>query len=76
MPEYIATDGPKYWLAYMDTNIQVGNYGYLQQGFVIDTQQSTLETFDTEEQLATRIDELKGTTDWYWEHRIPSPPRP
>ena len=78
MPSYIASDGPKYWLAYITTDIQVGNYGYIQQHFSIETQQSTLEVFDTEQELADRIDVLKGTTGWYYEenHRIPSPPRP
>jgi hypothetical protein len=67
MPSYIASDGPKYWLAYITNDIQVGNYGYLEQYFSVDTQQSTLEVFDTEQELADRIDALKGTTGWYYE---------
>lgn len=37
-----------------------------------------LEEFDTEDELATRVDELIGEADWYWDcaNRIPSPPNP
>jgi len=37
-----------------------------------------LEEFDTEGEIATRIDELIAIPDWYWrcENRIPYPPNP
>jgi hypothetical protein len=64
-------------LAY-ETTIEKGNYGFLNTGFVLDTDQLTLETFTTEQELADRIDTVKGMTGWYYlpENRIPSPPRP
>ncbi|MFZ9080463.1 MAG: hypothetical protein ACO23H_18165 [Alphaproteobacteria bacterium] len=73
---FIATE-PTYWLAF-DGTIEKGNYGFLSTGFVLDTDQNVLETFTTEQGLADRIDEVKGTTGWYYlpENRIPSPPRP
>jgi hypothetical protein len=60
------------------TTIEKGNYGFLNTGFVLDTDQLTLETFTTEQELADRIDTVKGMTGWYYlpENRIPSPPRP
>ena len=37
-----------------------------------------LEEFDTEDEIATRIDELIAIPEWYWrcENRIPYPPNP
>jgi hypothetical protein len=73
---FTATE-PTYWLAF-DGTIEKGNYGFLNTGFVLDTEQHDLETFTTEQELADRIDAVKGTTGWYYlpENRIPSPPRP
>lgn len=37
-----------------------------------------LEEFDTEDEIATRVDELVGIPDWYWQcpNRIPYPVNP
>jgi len=68
---YTATE-PTYWLAFDGTEIVKGNYGFL------STEQNDLETFSTEQELADRIDAIKGIPGWYYlpENRIPSPPRP
>lgn len=73
---FTATE-PTYWLAF-DGTIEKGNYGFLNTGFVLDSEQHALETFATEDELAYRIDEIKGIPGWYYlpENRIPSPPRP
>lgn len=74
---YIATE-PTYWLAFDGTEIVKGNYGFLSTGFELETEQHDLETFTTEQELADRIDAVKGIPGWYYlpENRIPSPPRP
>jgi hypothetical protein len=45
---------------------------------VVSTGQQNLEVYDTEDELAARVDELKGEPGWYWlpENRIPHPPNP
>ena len=72
---FTATE-PTYWLAFDGDSIQKGNYGFLDTGFMLDTEQHDFETFTTEEELATRIDTIKGIPGWYYlpENRIP--PRP
>ena len=74
---FTATE-PTYWLAFDGDGIQKGNYGFLDTGFILDTEQHDFETFTTEAELATRIDTIKGIPGWYYlpENRIPSPPRP
>ena len=64
---------PTYWLAFDGDDIQKGNYGYLYTGFVLNTGQQDLETFTTEEELADRIDTVKGIPGWYYlpENKIP-----
>ncbi len=54
-------------------------YGWNEIGNEIAvTTEYPLEEFDTEEELAERVDEIIGIPGWYWlpENRIPSPPRP
>ena len=72
---YIATE-PTYWLAFDGTEIVKGNYGFLSTGFVLETEQHDLETFSTEQELADRIDAVKGIPGWYWlpDNRIPTMP--
>lgn len=62
---YTATE-PTYWLAFDGTTVEKGNYGLLSPWFTINTEQSYLETFTTEAALAARIDEIKGTSGWYY----------
>jgi len=49
-------------------------YGWNEIGNEIAvTTEYPLEEFDTEEELAERVDEIIGIPGWYWlpEHRIP-----
>ena len=70
---YTAT-APTYWLAFDGTTVEKGNYGFLSTWLTVDTEQAQLETFATEAELATRIDEIKGTSGWYYlpENQIPA----
>ena len=56
----------QYWCAY-STDLTVFHIGKLEVGQVLSTGQPNLESFATEAELRTRIDELKGE-GWYDEH--------
>jgi len=73
---YKAETEPKFYMAYTDVNTLI--YSYLTLGMQVSTGQQYLEIFDTEEELSTAIDNLKGIGGWYMqnENRIPHPPNP
>lgn len=71
--------GPKFWLAHsIGFELYTGNYGYVTPSYQVSTGQQFLEVFDTEDELAARVDEIKMEPGWYWlcENRIPYPPNP
>jgi len=72
--------GPKFWLAWSPPGTELTNqqYSYITPGHVIGTGQQSLEVYDTEGELAARVDELKGIPGWYYlpENRIPESHRP
>jgi len=72
--------GPKFWLAWTAPGPDLTNqqYSYIVPSYVVSTGQQNLEVYDTEDELAARVDELKGVPGWYWldENRISSPPNP
>jgi len=76
MLEFVCTPetGNKYWLVWTDpsSEIKSGQYGDIESGTVLSTGQENLETFDTEAQLSSRVDALKGEEGWYMqeENRI------
>lgn len=78
MADFFCTDetGAKYWLVWSapSSSIRSGQYGYVQPDQVVSTGQDNLETFDTEAQLSSRVDTLKGESGWYMkeENRIVS----
>ena len=45
---------------------------------IIATDSYSLEEFDTEQEIADRVDEIIGEEGWYWkcDNRIPYPPNP
>lgn len=71
--------GPKFYLAWSESlALTSQNYSYITPGFRVATGQTYLEVYDTEDELAARVDTLKGVPGWYWEceNRIPYPPNP
>lgn len=72
--------GPKFWLAWTapDTDLTNQQYSYITPSYVVSTGQQNLEVFDTEAELAARVDALKGESVWYMnpDNRIPHPPNP
>ena len=72
--------GPKFWLVWdmPGTSIDNRQYSYITPVSELTTGREFLEVFDTEEELASRVDELKEQPGWYWlpENRIPNPPNP
>lgn len=71
--------GPKFWLAWSQgADLQSQQYSYITPGYQVSTGQTYLEVYDTEEELAGRVDAIKGVAGWYWEceNRIPYPPNP
>jgi hypothetical protein len=74
------TTGPKFWLAWSTSGdgIKNSSYSYIEPGLRVSTGQLYLEIYDTETDLANRVDALKGITNWYWEceNRIPYPTNP
>lgn len=73
---YKAENGAKFFAAYTDASTLT--YSYLRMGSQVQTGQQHLVVYDTEEELATFVDNLKGETGWYMkdENRIPYPPNP
>lgn len=73
---YKADTEPKFYMAY--TNADTLTYSYLELHMQVATGQQYLEIFDTEEELSTAVDNLKGIPGWYMEdeNRIPHPPNP
>ena len=71
---------PKFWLAWSAPGSAITNqqYSYITPGHQIGTGHENLEVFDTEAELAARVDELKGIPGWYYlpENRIPESQRP
>lgn len=53
-------------------------YSAVNVGDQIATELPGLEEFDTENDLANRVDAIVGESEWYWkcENRIPYPPNP
>ena len=74
------TTGPKFWLVWTSPGTSIDNrqYSYITPTCVLSTGNEFLEVFDTEDELAARVDELKEQPGWYWlpENRIPYPPNP
>jgi len=70
-PFYILTGVPNPNLSFMYSANTVGNE-------IMAPDSYGLEEFDTEDELATRVDELIGEEGYYWkcENRIPYPPNP
>jgi hypothetical protein len=72
--------GPKFWLAWTapGTDLTSQQYSYIVPSYVVSTGQQNLEVFDTEDELAARVDALKDMPGWYWldDNRVPSPPNP
>ena len=72
--------GPKFWLAWTAPGTDLTNqqYSYITPFYVVSTGQQNLEVFDTEAELAARVDALKGEVGWYMQddNRIPHPPNP
>ena len=74
--EFVCTPetGNKYWLVWSapSSEIKSDQYGYMLLETVIMTGQENLEIFDTEAQLSSRVDDLKGEEGWYMqeENRI------
>lgn len=70
-PFYILTGVPNPNFSFMYFANTVGNA-------IIAPDVYGLEEFDTEDEIATRVDELIGEDGWYWkcENRIPYPPNP
>jgi len=78
--ECTETTGPKFWLAWTAPGTDLTNqqYSYIVPSYIVSTGQQNLEVFNTEDELAARIDALKDVPGWYWldDNRIPSPPNP
>ena len=73
---YKAENAPKFFAAYTDASTLT--YSYLPIGTQVQTGQQYLMIYDTEEELASVVDTLKGESGWYMkdENRIPYPPNP
>ena len=56
-----------YWYLVHNDDLTVFTFGYLDEGLTIGTNH-TLEKFDAEVELETRVDELKGE-GWYAENK-------
>lgn len=71
---------PKFWLAWSPPGSEITNqqYSYITPGHQVGTGQQNLEVYDTEVELADRVDALKGIPGWYYlpENRIPENHRP
>lgn len=74
--KYKATTEPKFFLAY--TTSDTLTYSYLELNMEVQTGQNFLYVYDTEEELSTAIDSIKGIPGWYMQdaNRIPHPPNP
>jgi len=78
---FVCTDatGPKFWLAHsLGESVGPQQYGYVTSNFQVSTGQMFLEVYETEQELADRVDNLNGVPGFYWEcaNRIPYPPNP
>ena len=53
------------------------HYGFAESPAIITSGQHHLETFDTEQEMAAKVDELKGVAGWYEAHKAaPFDPAP
>ena len=51
------------------------HYGFAQAGATVTSGQHEFETFATEQEMAARVDQLKGIAGWYEAHK-PAPVDP
>ena len=72
--------GPKFYIAWSESGDAIKNYSYdyIVPGMRVSTGQLYLEIYDTEAELMSRVDALRGIDGWYdtCENRIPYPTNP
>ena len=65
---YIEVTEDLWFVAYTEAR-GIVHYGFAESPATITSGQHDLETFATEEEMAARVDELKGIAGWYDAHK-------